>query len=171
MPRIFCLACAMAVLTFAASPARADDRQDCSVANIAPSVIAACTRLIESGRDSGTRLAAYMMARAIGYSRQGRWPEAIADLTETLRIDPTIAAAYLNRGLAHARLSQLDRAITDQCRALALDPDLTEAWLNRGIALSLQGQNRRALDDFAQALRRDPSAPAVYLNRGFVYAG
>src|SRR5215212_6550752 len=59
---------------------------------------------------------------------------AIEDFTETLRLDPTHAAAYTNRGLARSDLGDQQGAIADATEALRLAPNNAVAYTNLGLA-------------------------------------
>ena len=77
-----------------------DDFDDC---NWFPSVdkkIAACTRLIKSGRLSNEDLATAYNHRGDAYDDKGQLDLAIADFSRAIEIDPDYKRAYYNRGIA-----------------------------------------------------------------------
>ena len=80
---------------------------------------------------------------------QGRYVDAIFDLSEALRVAPRSATAYNARGFAWFKLHQLRRALEDLDQALQLNPNYTNAYHNRAAV-------KRALGDLsgAQADRR-----------------
>jgi Flp pilus assembly protein TadD len=57
------------------------------------------------------------------YYAQGRYPDAIAELQESVRRHPTEAEAHNNLGVVYARVGQLDKAATSYREALRLKPD------------------------------------------------
>jgi len=50
----------------------------------------------------------------------GDFDKAIADSTEAIRLDPTLAGAYNNRGLAYAEKGDFDKAVSDYSEAIRL---------------------------------------------------
>lgn len=80
-------------------------------------------------------------------SLMGNHREALRRLTEALRLDPTLTAAWINRGNVYSRMGEHQKALADHQKALDLNPQLPEALLARaGDHIDL-GQYRHALDD------------------------
>ena len=79
----------------------------------------------------------------------------IADYTEAIRLDPTLAVAYNNRGDALAAKGEHDRAIQDYDRAVAINPAYAEAYNRRGVAHEAKGDRERAIADFKSAAAID----------------
>lgn len=86
-------------------------------------------------------------------SLMGNHLEALRRLTEALRIDPTLAAAWINRGNVYSRMGEHCKALADHQKALDLEPQLPEARLVRADDYIALGQYRRALHD-VQAFRQ-----------------
>ena len=61
-------------------------------------------------------------------SKLGRCEEAIADLNEAIRLNPTIASAFNSRGVAKAELERHEAAITDFEEAIRLNPEEAGAF-------------------------------------------
>ena len=59
---------------------------------------------------------------------------AVADCTESIKLNANNSAALGNRGLALLRLNELDRAIADYDAALRLAPKYAQAFYGRGLA-------------------------------------
>ena len=78
-----------------------------------------CSTVISGARDNRT-LANARYNRAEWYARQGRPEQAISDLTEAIRLQPTFAAAYTRRGLVLELISDQRRARADYASALKL---------------------------------------------------
>jgi tetratricopeptide (TPR) repeat protein len=132
--------------------------------------IAACTALIQSGREHGRSLAISYYNRGIGWMRKGDVDRAITDLTQAIRVDPGYAKAYNARGAAFGKKHEPDRAFADFDRAIELDPSLAPAYSNRGSAFADKGELDRAIADANAAIRINPNYARAYAVRGRAYA-
>ncbi|MBT3292924.1 tetratricopeptide repeat protein [Candidatus Peregrinibacteria bacterium] len=110
------------------------------------------------------------------YHRIGKNEEAILDLNEAIRLDPTNSYAYIDRAHAVTRLGFPDdivgsntRAIEDFTKALELEPENSTQYSNRGFAYSRIGDSDSALSDFNRAIELDPENNIAYLNRSNLY--
>ena len=97
------------------------------------------------------------------------YPEAIADYTQAIALDPKYAVTYNNRGATYSDLGQYVKAIDDCTQAISLDPEMALAYNNRGAAYGNLGQYVKAIADFTQAITLDPKDTVVYNNRGNAY--
>ena len=82
--------------------------------------------------------------------------KAIADLDESLRIEPTYAWAWAVRAETYRLRNEYDRAIFDCNEALKIRPNLAQALATRGAAFRQKGDFATALNDLRQAIRIDP---------------
>ena len=64
---------------------------------VAKAKIAACTRLIKSGKYKGRNLSSVYQNRAEGYRATDAFDTAISDYDRAIELDPKNAVAYLNR--------------------------------------------------------------------------
>jgi tetratricopeptide (TPR) repeat protein len=96
--------------------------------------------------------------------------QKIADLTETIRLDPDNVKAYGNRGIAYANKKEYDRAIADFNTAIRLNPKGATAYGNRGVAYANKGDYDRAITDLTTAIRLNPDNTTAYYFRGIAYA-
>jgi hypothetical protein len=80
-------------------------------------------------------------------TKAGRYPEAIAELTEALRIAPDFALALNARGYALVRLHNWTRAIVDLDQAILLNPSYQNAYHIRAVARRAIGDAPGAADD------------------------
>jgi tetratricopeptide (TPR) repeat protein len=91
----------------------------CARAAVQPdAAIAACRKLIGSGRETprNTAIAHHNAAVALAAKRDFR--QAIADLDQALRLDPRYMAAYTRRGLAYEAIGEDGQAVQDYGAAL-----------------------------------------------------
>lgn len=162
------------VALIASVPAAADfagDRENCtSGTDIEPDVIiGACTRQIKSGRWKGRDLAICYSNRGRAYFRKDQPDEAIANLSEAIRIDPKYSSAYFHRARAYTAKDDHRRAIADYDQAIKLNPKNAAGYNNRGNSYRSIGAPDRAIADFTAALQIDPEDGLYYKNRGLSY--
>jgi len=105
----------------------------------------------------------------VRYLSQNQWDQTIAECTEAIAQDPTLAIAYNNRGYAHAQKGNYDKAIADYTRAIEIDPEYARAYNNRGFAYDNYGEFDKAIADYSRAIAIDPYYTTAYYNRGFAY--
>jgi tetratricopeptide (TPR) repeat protein len=162
---LIALACAAIGIV---SPAWADDRSDCS-GDPNESAIAACTRVIRSGRSKGDDLALVYYGRGRSYRLMGDNDRAIADYNESARLNPRYAPVFLGRGNAWKSKRELDKAVADFTEAIRVDPKLTSAYFNRADALDDKGETDRALADLNSAIRLDDKDADSFILRGVLW--
>jgi tetratricopeptide (TPR) repeat protein len=173
--RLFAAAAVAVIL--AVQPATADDADTCTMASRRDLAIAACTRLIASGRYKGRDLAITYRNRGYAWRYKGDfnraiadYDRAIADYTEAIRLDPKNAVAYNNRGNAWGAKDDLDRAVADYDQAIGINPKFVAPYKNRCLARAIAGRNLpQALSDCDQALGLRPKDARTMDSRGFVY--
>jgi tetratricopeptide (TPR) repeat protein len=93
------------------------------------------------------------------------YEQAIADYTETVRLNPNYIGAYFNRGLAYSNKKDYDRAIVDYTDVIRLDPNNDAAYNNRGIAYRIgRKDNKQAAVDFETAMKLKPGENLYHEN-------
>jgi len=115
-----------------------------------------------------TKTASEYFNSAYAKYQQGDKQGVIADLTEAIRLNPSLANAYYNRGNAKYELGDKQAAITDYNEAIRLDPNLADVFYNRGVAKSCLGDKEGAIADYNEAIRIKPDHDESYNNRGNV---
>jgi len=83
--------------------------------------------------------------------QKGNYQGAIADLNQSITLNPGNAAAYNSRGNAHFELREYQNAISQYNKAIALNPEYAEAYFNRGLAHTLTGNKAQAEQDRLKA--------------------
>jgi lipoprotein NlpI len=139
-----------------------DDLQQCERARELPErAIGGCTRIIDSGRFSGSNLGIAFHNRGIARTRMGDYEHAIADLDMAIGINPQAGNAFTSRGIAWHGRGDYERAIADYDAAIRLNPQDALAVNNRGLARYFQGEFALAAREFARA--REMRKPDAYL--------
>jgi lipoprotein NlpI len=127
--------------------------------------IAACTSVIKSGELHGADYAKAFRGRGNAYMRKGNHDHAIADYTEAMRLNPSLAHVYLNRrGYAYHAKGEYDRAIADYDEAIRMNPNYALAYHDRGFAHFAKGEHDRAIADYTEAIRLGQQHASSYRN-------
>ena len=84
------------------------------------------------------------------------YDEAIADLTEAIRLDPNFSTYFSNRGRAFNAKKEFDRAIVDLNESIRLNPANPFPYWNRAISYENKRERDRALADWRTTLQLDP---------------
>jgi tetratricopeptide (TPR) repeat protein len=148
---------AMMVLWLAAAPAQADfasDNKMCFTIDATKGAekVAACTRLIQSGRLRGKDLAPAYQDRAEGNRLLKNLDASLADFDRAIDLNPRAPVPYVNRAEVHRLRGEYDEVIADASRAMGIDPTYTAAYTIRGLAYQEKGDLARARADYNKAL-------------------
>jgi tetratricopeptide (TPR) repeat protein len=81
----------------------------------------------------------------------GKLPQAVAELTEAIRLKPNLALAWNARGYAYLRMRDYSHAIADFSEAIRLNPAYANAWHNRAAARRASGDRAGADADAKKA--------------------
>lgn len=97
------------------------------------------------------------------------WHQAIVDLNEELKIDPTSAEAEYEIGEAYRKHDQLEPAVTAFRKALALEPSAVPTRLGLAKALRQLGRKSEALTALEPARQSAPDDPDVHFVLAQIY--
>lgn len=139
-------------------------------AETAQARIAACNAFLAANRSDDDMRALALGERGIGYDWLDDDQRAMADYSQSLRLNPRDANTLYNRARLHAQAGDERRALADYDASLALEPDNRLALVNRGLLLLDTGQFDKAIADFTRAHRLDPTDPWPLADRGLAYA-
>lgn len=153
------------LFVLASAHSRADEVDDC-LKSSGDTRLAACSRVIESGRFQGTNLAWAYNNRGMAKREKGDLDGAIADYNRAIGLNPQNANTYINRGVAKRVKGDFNGAMADYNRAIELNPQNAGAYVHRGEAKRVKGAPDGAIVDFNRALELDPRYARAYGARG-----
>lgn len=104
---------------------------------------------------------------------QRRYPAAIDDFTEAIRLDPTNLAAYVGLGETYRVRGELESAIQHYQAALDVDDTYSDAYIKMGHAYRDAGQYEQSLASYDQAIALQPTNAwyRILLGDGYLAAG
>ena len=103
--------------------------------------------------------------RGSAYRAAGMLPEAAADYTRCLEIEPGYWKALANRGHIYAGEKQFSKAEADYTAAIAINPASAQLFLNRGNMYAMDGKYARAVADYDRVLALAPGMVQAQENR------
>jgi tetratricopeptide (TPR) repeat protein len=111
------------------------------------------------------------MGRGCACNNAKKYPEAIADLTKSIELEPNPKTmdVYLIRGGVYNVLKKYPEAIADLTKVIELDPKNAAAYAGRGIAHSGAARYSEAVDEYTKAIELDPKNAHYYVTRGLSY--
>ena len=83
--------------------------------------------------------------------------DAIADLSEAIKINPKDAGTYEQRAAMEMKMQQYDKALPDYSQAIKFNPNEIRNYLYRGYIYELQKDKKNAMADTESALKIDPT--------------
>jgi tetratricopeptide (TPR) repeat protein len=131
--------------------------------------LAACSRLIASGKITGEALAKAYANRGSRYHENGQRDRAINDYTAAIAIMPDQATYYFQRAFLYHGKSDYRRALADYTAVIRLNPNDYVAFLNRGNVHKSINQYEEAISDYTEAIRLKPSYSSSWSNRAELY--
>ncbi len=116
--------------------------------------IEGCTALLGGGaRLTVTERSLAHAMRALAYSLQGEFTQALKDYDEAIRFKPDFDVALNNRAWALFKMKRHDEAMRDVEKALKIAPWSAHAFDTRAHLHHVQGRIRQALQDYILAMR------------------
>jgi tetratricopeptide (TPR) repeat protein len=125
------------------------------------------TRAVELKPDKITKSLAFSVRGQVSYFKND-YSQALADLNQSIALNPNLSIAYYSRGRVHLEQgnkimgynpSYFEVAVIDFSQAISLKPDFVEAYYARGLAYSvLPHSDHLSRSDFKKVLEisKDP---------------
>lgn len=104
------------------------------------------------------------------FINQGRYGEAIRDLSKAIELNPNDLTNFNDRAVAYSSSGQLDNALSDYNHVIELAPEIPAyVYNNRGNIYYKQKKYELAIADLRRALEIAPDDPKIYLGLCFTY--
>lgn len=104
------------------------------------------------------------------YRQNGKYTEALQDLSMAIQLHPKYHLAYVNRGNTYFSLNKNDEALADYNKATELKSDYAESYGNRGSVYFQKQQYDLAMADYNKAIELKKYYPDAFLNRAVTYS-
>lgn len=130
--------------------------------------VAVLTLLLTRARLDTAGQALALRLRGREHRNAERYPDALADYTRTLELDPENEQAFFGRARTHHLESRTDEAIADYTRAVELHPENVRNLSYRSLAYTGAGRYAQALADLDRARELAPDDMWVFTTRGRV---
>jgi Flp pilus assembly protein TadD len=100
--------------------------------------------------------AAERAQRGLALNREGRLPEAVAEMEAAVGLDPESARIRSDLGFVFLYAGRVEDAVREQRAALDREPRLPQAHYGLGLALERRGDGPGARREFAEYARLEP---------------
>jgi tetratricopeptide (TPR) repeat protein len=100
--------------------------------------------------------AAERARRGLTFNREGRLPEAVAELEAAVALDPDSAKIRSDLGFVYLYAGRVGDALREQRAALARSPRMAQAQYGLGLTLEKRGEGEAARRAFAEYARLEP---------------
>ena len=100
--------------------------------------------------------AAELAQRGLALNREGKLPEAVAEMEAAAALDPASARIRSDLGFVYLYAGRLGDAVREQLAALDREPLLAQAHYGLGLAFEKRGEGEAARREFAAYARLEP---------------
>ncbi len=109
----------------------------------------------EMDRKWAPNLAAVLQQRGVAYMSQQKLPEAVADFSEALQINPRDAGIHERRAYVEMKLNDFDKALADYSEAIKINPREIRYYLLRSYIYETKGDVKNSMADTEHVLKMD----------------
>jgi tetratricopeptide (TPR) repeat protein len=102
-------------------------------------------------------LAVAYQQRGVGFVRDQKFQEAIADFGEALKINSRDPLIYEQRAAVEVKLQDYDKALADYSEAIKLKPNEIRYYLYRGYIYEVKRDFKNSMAETDKALKLDPN--------------
>ncbi len=153
------------------SQVAADVLDDCNRQLIRPELrVRACSEIIASPSFGSSEKARAYASRGKARVDAGAIRSALADFTESLRIEKENVPALAGRGWANFMAGNRIGSLEDYNDAIRLSPNSAELHIERSQVYLASGKVDDAISDLNEAIRLDPQNAIAFNGRGVAYA-
>lgn len=117
--------------------------------------VAAFRKAAELDSKLAPNLIAGLQQRGTAYASEQKFPEAIADFNEALKMKPNDPGIYERRAYVEMKMKDLDKALADYSEAIKLNPNEVRYYLYRGYIYERKGDVKNSMADTEKALKFD----------------
>ena len=170
--RISVSSAALVAVAMAASLAPAvwaDQSDDCRRGPSPEARLAACNAIIADPAAAARQRAHALRHRGDARTLAGATADAIADYTESLKLQPGTVTALTGRARARVNAGDLPGALADYTDAVALSPRSASLLIERAHASLAAGKVDAAITDLNAALLINPDSGPAYNSRGLAW--
>jgi tetratricopeptide (TPR) repeat protein len=121
--------------------------------------VAAFRKASELDHKQTPNLVAVLQQRGTAYANEQKFPEAIADFSEAVKLKSDDATIYERRAAVEMKMKDWDKALADFSSAIKLKPDDVRYYLYRGSIYETKGEVKRSMADTESALKLQPGNP------------
>ncbi len=125
-------------------------------------VLKQTTRALEECPPTSHELMHYFRGEA--HNKLEAYDEAIADLSESVRLEPRDAANYELRGRVYSNTGRYSEAIADLEKAVQIEPT-ADRYGRLGEAYQESGDHENAVMTYGEQIRLDPDSAGAYFSR------
>ncbi len=127
--------------------------------------IAACTKIIKSGKVKPPHHADYYATRGSAYFAKGDLNKALTDFNTAIA-GRKAAEFHFQRSLVNMSRKNFDEAKTDLAEVVKLKPEFAPAYFMRGLIAYASADYKEALSSFDNAIQRRPTYFQAIYARG-----
>lgn len=102
---------------------------------------------------------AALVQRGAAFREQQKYPEAIGDFTEALKIKPGDADTHERRAYVELQMKDYDKALADYDASLKADPKEMRVYLLRSYVYEVKGDFKKGIADCDTVLKMNPGNP------------